>query len=428
MRLSEAIGYYSKPGVAEELVRFSENREVAVQFTDKFGKRPDILQYPSDVIKAVRRGATSFHCSEEKWQNPLSLNQESTKKDLDDLRIGWDLIIDIDCKIFEWSKICAKLLLESLGFHDVKCASIKFSGGTGFHIGIPGIALSDERLAFPEIPQTIAQYLKEFIRPHLADRIIEYEKDLKKIVEKSGKKKEEVFKDNEFDPFSVLGIDTIAIAPRHMIRAPYSLNEKKGLVSLPIKPEQLEHFRLDWATPENFEFTGTKFLDPDVIPGEASQILLQALDWWYKEQEKKTETGKTGAVFEFTEKVPKEKFPPCMQLILAGLQDGRKRGLFALMNFMKLVQWSWPEIESEIKLWNNRNPLPLKQGYLQGQLNWHKRQGAKIPPPNCRDFYKDFAVCKPDNRCEKIKNPISYPRNLFSPPKSQLGKARTNEA
>lgn len=412
MRLSELIGYYSKKGVAEEMVRFSENREVSVMFgLDKFGKRPDVLQFPSDVINAIRNGATSFHCSEERWQNPLALKQESTKKEIDDLRIGWDLIIDIDCKVFDWSKICAQILIESLKFHEVNCASIKFSGGTGFHIGIPGIALSDERLAFPEIPQIIAQYLKEFIRLHLADRIIEFERDLKKIVEKSGKKKEDIFKENKFDPFVVLGIDTVAIAPRHMIRAPYSLNEKKGLISLPITIKQLEHFRPDWATPENFEFTGVKFLDYNIIPGEASQLLVQALDWWYAQQMLQKAGAKAAVVaFEFSEKVPKERFPPCLQLVLEGLEDGRKRGLFALLNFMKLAKWSWPEIESELREWNNRNPKPLKSGYLQSQLSWHKRQNTKIPPPNCRDFYKDFTVCKPDFTCEKIKNPISYPR------------------
>jgi len=77
---------------------------------------------------------------------------------------------------------------------------------------------------------------------------------------------------------------------------------------------------------------------------------------------------------------------------------------------MKSAKWSWPEIETELKAWNSRNQIPLKSGYLLAQLNWHKRQAAKIPPPNCRDFYKDFAVCKPDAICERIKNPLSYPR------------------
>lgn len=410
MRLSELIKYYSNPKISAELVAFAENREVALQFGDKFGKRPDMLQFPADVTNAARRGATSFHCSEERWQNPLQLKQESTKKELDENRIGWDLIIDVDCKIFEWSKICAQLLLESLKFHEVSCASIKFSGGSGFHIGLLGLALSDERLAFPETPQIIAQYLKEFIRPHLADKIIEYEKDLRKIIEKSGKKKEELFKGDKFDPFAIIGIDTVAIALRHLIRAPYSLNEKKWLVSLPINPKELETFELDQAKPENVKVE-IKFLDTsNVIVGEASQLLLQVMDWWHSQQERQTGDKKPQAAFEFTEKVPKEQFPPCMQAILAGLPDGRKRGLFAVINFLKLAKWSWLEIETELKEWNNRNPTPLKTGYLQAQLNWHRRQVSKIPPPNCREFYKDFGVCKPNFTCDKIKNPVSYPR------------------
>ncbi|MFH0869149.1 MAG: hypothetical protein V1839_02900 [archaeon] len=411
MRLSELIRYYTTQGIAAELLEYSESREAAVQFGDMFGKRPDALQFPSDIENAVRKGATSFHCSEERWLNPMQLKQESTKKELDELRVGWDLILDIDCKIFEWSKICAKLLLESLRFHNVSCATLKFSGGTGFHIGVPGVALSDEKLAFPETPQIIAQYLKEFIKPNLRNRIIELEQDVKKIVEKSKKKKEDVFKDGEFDPFAVMDIDTVAIAPRHLIRAPYSLNEKKWLVSLPIHEKQLSGFTQELAKPENVEKAEVKFLSQDVEPGSAAQLLIESMDWWYSKQIAQKADAKAAVVaFEFSEKVPKERFPPCMQLILKGLEDGRKRGLFALINFMKLAKWNWIEIESELKEWNNRNPKPLKQGYLQAQLSWHRRHAEKIPPPNCRDFYKDILVCKPDFTCDKIKNPISYPR------------------
>jgi len=418
MKLSEIIAYYSEPEISAELVRYAEDREVAVRFGEVFGKRPDTLQFQQDVINAARKGATSFHCSEEKWNDPLQLKQDSAKRDMDELRSGWDLIIDIDCKILEWSTICAQLLLESLKFHEVKCASIKFSGGTGWHIGVPGIALSDEKLAFPETPQIIAQYLREFIGPHLADRILQNEGDIKKILEKSKKKREEIFKDDKFDPFSVLGIDTIAIAPRHMIRAPYSLNEKKWLASLPIKPEDLARFSVDAAQPENVRNTDVKFLDNSKITaGEASQLLMQAMDWWHNRNERRETRNEKRAEFEFTEKVPKEKFPPCMQLVLAGLSDGRKRSLFALINLLKSAKWDWQEIESEIKGWNAKNMPPLKTGYLKAQLSWHKRQTQKFPPPNCRDYYRDVGVCQPDKICDKIKNPISYPR--FRREKSQ---------
>ncbi len=420
MKLSEIIAYYSKPEIASELVRYAESREVAVRFGEVFGKRPDTLQFKQDVINAARKGATSFHCSEEKWQDPLQLKQESTKKDMDDLRVGWDLIIDIDCKILEWSTICAELLLQSMKFHEVSCASLKFSGGTGWHIGIPGLALSDERLAFPETPQIIAQYLREFIRPHLADRILNHEADVKKILEKSKKKREEIFKDGKFDPFTILGIDTIAIAPRHMIRAPYSLNEKKWLASLPINESELGNFKTDFAKPENVKAVHIKFLDTtNVKAGEASQLLVQSLDWFHGKNDSREARDEKQRYDDFTEKVPKEKFPPCMKLVLNGLPDGRKRALFALMNFLKTAKYSWPEVEAEVKDWNLKNTPPLKTGYLQAQLNWHKRQAEKFPPPNCRDYYKDIGVCQPDFTCEKIKNPISYPK--FCRGKGQSG-------
>ena len=408
MRLSELIKYYSRADVSNAMISFAQNREVAIQFNDKFGKRPDILQFPSDIMGVVRKGATSFHGSEEIWRDPLQLSSESTKKNMDELRAGWDLVIDIDCKLFEWSTICAQLLLDALKFHEITCASLKFSGGTGWHIGVPGIALSAESLPFPETPQIIAQYLKEFIRPHLSDRILEYEKDIKKIIEKSNKKKEDIFKDNEFDPFTILGIDTIAIAPRHMIRMPYSFNEKRWRVSLPINVKQISEFKLEWANVENVELKEVFLSKENIREGEATQLLLQALDWWNKQHEQ-TEGEKTKIEFEFSDKVPVEAFPPCMKLILAGLPDGRKRGLFALINFMKSAKWSWQEIESEIKSVNNRNSPPLKTGYLQAQINWYRRQTSKFPPPNCRQFYQDFGVCKPDHTCDIIKNPISYP-------------------
>ena len=41
--------YYSNPKVQETLVRFSQNREVVPRYFEGFGKRPDTIQYPSDI-------------------------------------------------------------------------------------------------------------------------------------------------------------------------------------------------------------------------------------------------------------------------------------------------------------------------------------------------------------------------------------------
>lgn len=414
MRLSEIIRYYSNKEICSELLKIAKDREVASQFNSAFGKRPDTLQFASDVSKQVRSGTTSFHCSEERWSNPMQLNPAMNKQDLDKLRIGFDLVLDVDCKILEWGTICAKLLLQALKWHGIESYSIKFSGGTGWHIGIPYEAFpTDERIAFPDAPQAIAAYLKEFIRGQLSDEILESENDLKKLAEKANKPASQLIKDGTFDPYSILGIDTVLIASRHLFRMPYSLNEKKWLVSLPIKEKDLDKFTIDWAKPEYVKKADVKFLDRDAVKhGEASQLLMQAFDWQIRTKEK-LETKEQIKV-EYEDKVPLAAFPPCLKCMLQGLPDGRKRSSFALINFLKNAKWSWPEIQQLLYEWNNINKPPLKIGYIKSQLSWHSRSGQKIPPPNCRQFYKDIGICNPDRICDKIKNPLSYPKFMQS--------------
>jgi len=411
MRLSEIIKYYSKREIGLELVRFAQNREVAVKYKEGFGKRPDILQFPGDVVKLARKGAISFHASEERWSDPLKLKSDSTKAELDKLRIGWDLVLDIDCKVLEWSTICAKLLLEALKYHDLNCASIKFSGGSGWHIGVPfeALATSKKMQSFPDTPQIIARYLKEFIAPQLADGILDLEKDIKNIAIKSKKDPKQLIQNREFNPYSVLEIDTVLISPRHLIRMPYSLHEKTGLVSLPINAKEIDAFDTSWAKPDAIKEVNNSFLNPEkAVQGEASQLIIQALDW--KLREIKKDMVESESKFEFEGKISEKAFPPCIKNILKGLEDGRKRSLFVLCNFLKSIGWDWKDIEREIRAWNQRNKPPLKEGYINSQLRWHSKQKLRIPPPNCKEYYQDFGVCRPDYLCQKIKNPLSYVR------------------
>src|SRR3989338_304147 len=130
------LKYYSRKDVQKRIVETAKEREVAVKFAEGFGKRPDILQYPNDVLEFAKRGASSFHISEERWNNPLLLKPGMAKKQLDEARKGWDLILDIDTKFLEYSKIAADLIMEAFKFHDLNHFSVKFSGGNGFHIGV----------------------------------------------------------------------------------------------------------------------------------------------------------------------------------------------------------------------------------------------------------------------------------------------------
>ena len=132
-------------------------------------------------------------------------------------------------------------------------------------------------------------------------------------------------------------------------------------------------------------------------------------DWKIREIQKEAKTYEAEK-FEFKGIVPKEAFPPCVKCILEGLSDGRKRSVFVLCNFLKSLGWDWTDIEKEVVMWNQKNNPPLKAGYVNSQLRWHARQSLKIPPPNCKVYYQDIGVCKPENICRRIKNPLSYVR------------------
>ena len=109
--LGLALRYYKKKEVQELLVHFAKDKEIGTRYKNGFGKRPDVLIYPSDVLELVKRGTTSFHCSEELWENPLDISKNSSRKELDELRSGWDLLLDIDCPVLGYSAICADLVL-----------------------------------------------------------------------------------------------------------------------------------------------------------------------------------------------------------------------------------------------------------------------------------------------------------------------------
>src|SRR3989344_5480680 len=120
--------YYSNPKIQEAIFEFAANREVVPRYFENFGKRPDTLQYPSDIINLVNKGATSFHASQEIWHDPLKLNSDMSQEEFNILRKSWDLLIDIDSPYLDLSKIAAKLLISALEHHNIKNYGIKFSG------------------------------------------------------------------------------------------------------------------------------------------------------------------------------------------------------------------------------------------------------------------------------------------------------------
>lgn len=428
--LNVSLSHYKRADIREEIIANAKDREVAAKFNDNFGKRPDVVRHASDILEMAKQGATSFHTSEELWKNPLQLDTSMRRQELDKLRIGWDLVIDIDCGIFDYSKIAADLVVKALKFHKIKSISCKFSGNKGFHIGVPFEAFPEKirneetKKLFPDAPRKIALYIREMIKKPLGEKIMEFEKNnFNVIIEKTGKKASDItYYDNKIralnaEPF--LNIDTLLISSRHLYRMPYSLHEKSGLVSTPLNPEKVMLFRKEFALPKNARISRHRFLDKvNAEKDEAKRLLTEALDFHIKEEaiinreEKEFESPKTA--------LPEELFPPCIKNILNGLEDGRKRALFILVNYFTSIGWDYGLIEKRLKEWNAKNRGPLREVYLLGQLRYHKQQQKKIPPPNCpkrdnniplasqQNYYTELQFCKPDSFCAKIKNPAQY--------------------
>ncbi|PIZ50940.1 hypothetical protein COY27_05325 [Candidatus Woesearchaeota archaeon CG_4_10_14_0_2_um_filter_33_13] len=422
------LRFYKRKDIQDAILEHARNKEVSVMYgLGKFGKRPDILMYPRDVLEMVMKGATSFHSSEEIWENPLNLNSDLNRKDLDSLRQGWDLVLDIDCKFIDYSKISADLIIKFLRYCEVKDISIKFSGNKGFHIGVPFESFPNKlgnlnvKDLFPEAPRKIAAYIKENIKLELSRRILEFENgSFTQVKDKVELPQEDIIRYvlNEFgdriarlDVDKFLEIDTVLIAPRHLYRMPYSLHEKSGLASFPIDPDTVLNFKKPMADPDKLIVPKIKFIDREnVTPESSRRLLVQAWDYEVKVTEDyKAEKETQYEEIEITCPITEDFFPPCIKRILQGLDDGKKRAIFILSNFLGKIGWSKKEIEDYLLKWNReKNKDPLRDNYIKSQMRFFK-PGEKLPP-NCDNeaYYKSMGICNPDALCGRLKNPVNY--------------------
>ncbi len=190
--------YYSNPKIQEVIFEFAKNREVVPRYFESFGKRPDTLQYPSDIMNLVNKGATSFHASEEIWLDPFQINSDMSSSELSKIRKSWDLLIDIDSSFLDYSKIAARLILEELEKQEVKNYGIKFSGSRGFHIVIPGKAFpktfqdQETKNMFPEWPRIILEYILYRIRPSYNKEITKVKLNFKALEERTKLSREDI--------------------------------------------------------------------------------------------------------------------------------------------------------------------------------------------------------------------------------------------
>ena len=190
--LNTALKHYKRKDMQDEMLLAAQDKEVVARFGDRgFGKRPDILKYPNDIIEQVKNKATSFHVSEEIWRNPLQLTTPMSKKDADNLRTGWDLVIDIDFEVWEITKIIASEIIKALKEHGVISISCKFSGNKGFHIGVP----------FEAFPEKVHGQETGTLFPEATKRVVSYLADYIDSKEKGFALSKKIIKSNEFNDF-----------------------------------------------------------------------------------------------------------------------------------------------------------------------------------------------------------------------------------
>jgi hypothetical protein len=494
--------YYTNPKVQNALVTFSIDREVIPRYFEGFGKRPDIIQYPTDVKGSVMKGATSFHASEELWVDPLRIDSEMSIKDLNNLRKGWDLLIDVDSPFLDCSKIATRLIIEALEQNGIKHYGIKFSGSKGFHIIVSSAAFPKEfsgiatKEMFPAWPRAICGYLMDYIRRDYNKQAGEILTDFDAIKTRTKLSKEQLQEvrckkcdmasvrggianfrcsvcgltierknvksvrkrlkclhsdcagileigDSKFyhycenckDPENeniqlnsdkhpdlfekvigvsaekVANLDLVLVAPRHLFRMPYSLHEKTSLSSVVLHKYDLENFSPRDAEP--FKVKVRDFM-PLSKEDEARKLLAAALDWQRGRDINEKRIGdakykgmKNNKNFENIElkNVTNDMFPAPIKKLMKGLDEGRKRGLFVLLTFLRSINYTPGQINKMVRAWNEKNGVPLKEGYIRSQIEWHLRQNRKILPPNYSNesFYSDIGLI---DKKPNTKNPL----------------------
>ncbi|MBU3896850.1 MAG: hypothetical protein KJ697_02870 [Nanoarchaeota archaeon] len=409
MNNTDVLKYYSNPNIQRCILEYAKDREVVGSADDgAFASRPDTLMYPSDIIERINRGVVAFHCSVEKWKNPMQLKTELTNVELNEIRKGFDFIIDIDAKAkLEHAKITALIVYGFLKEYGIE-STVKFSGSRGFHISIAENAFPSSidfkkiAVRYPEVPQALANFIRERISDQILDELVTFEGGVSSLINT-------VETISELSAFQFVDLEK-NWGNRHLFRMPYSLHPKKWLASVPLSIDQLKNFNLDMAKPENVKTDNNFLVNKE---GEATQLILDALDWSSKL--KPDVIPKKDFKPRMKIRISEEYFPPCMKTILSGeITDGRKRSLFTIASFLRAMNWSQEEIEKRIMEWNtNLAKGQLTDRLLRTQLKWHFRQSRELMPANCESdaFYKSINVCKPDEFCSK--NPVNYPFNVY---------------
>jgi hypothetical protein len=288
--------------------------------------------------------------------------------------------------------------------------------------------MGETRLLFPEAAKKISFYIIFELKGKISKAILEMDGSIENIAKMYNLDPNDLVSSDEescnLDFMKLIEIDTILIATRHLFRMPYSFNEKSGLVSLPFAKQKIEQFEKHWAKPHFVkpEFNKhCKFLGYDPQYGRDADILLiKAYEDDYLEKVSESvslslkQKGKNEFTLEITEEIPIKDFPQSIQFVLGNnFMDGKKRALFLLLTFLKMIKYSDENVERTIAEWNEKQSEPLKENYIAAQVSWFKNLTKELNPPNFDNdnYYKNIGI--PNEVMEKDRK--AFKKNVKSP-------------
>lgn len=474
LSLRDTLLWYKRPEVRAAMIEGAIKKEIGVRFGDSFGKRPDALEYDQEILDAAQRGATSFHASEELWSNPRSIETGMNKQATNDIRIGWDLVLDVDFTNFEATKRITEAICQELEKNGISHFGVKFSGNKGFHIGVAWESFPSElhnqetRTLFPDLARQIADYLvwsldnpdnkfklSEQLKTHLSNA--EITEHSITVCASCARPRTQIKRTQHFicrrcghtetrpsdfteQYISCPKCSSIIQALVHATERDDSCScgatETREKIDLKIDTQLISSrhlYRLEYSLHEKSGFASLVIPRAHVLAMRREEAMPERiktfLPFWHRQHNDearallvrasafsrpdKEQPRVMSEIIWDADAAPEETFPPTMHKMLAGMADGKKRALFILTNFLRSVGWSADMMQARLIEWNKKNDPPLREAEIINHLNYHNKRSQTVLPPNFdNDIYRDLGVLVHDELSDnpRVKNPVQYVR------------------
>jgi len=245
-----SLTYYTDE-VIQTLSLQCKDREIFLKSGENVSHRPLQVNSAEELKWLIqtfnKNSILGIHVTIEKFSDPLLLAEQSPDK----LRVGWDLLIDLDTDNIQDAKRTALAVIALLNHFCINSVKVKFSGRRGFHIIIPGLAFHNFKTdrefitAYPNVPKAACRFIEACLKPE----------------QKKG-----------------VTFDYEVYRPRHLMRLAYSLHEETGLVSMPVDVSKINGFDVNDAKQNNVDID-YGWINLKARIGEASKLMDAVSEW-----------------------------------------------------------------------------------------------------------------------------------------------------